>query len=208
MVEEQIEARGVRDKRVLAAVREVPRHLFVPESQWYEAYADRPLPIGHGQTISQPYIVALMTELLRIEPGDKILEVGTGSGYQAAILARITTNIFTIEIIKELADAARKRLAAAGFPPERVICGDGYAGLPEEAPFDGIIVTAAPDHIPQPLVDQLKPGARLVVPVGESFGAQDLKVVLKRADGSVETEDIIPVRFVPLTGDGVHKGGR
>lgn len=208
MVDEQIVARGVKDERVLDAVRAVPRHLFVPESLRHEAYADRPLPIGHGQTISQPYIVALMTELLHLQPGDKVLEVGTGSGYQAAVLAQITTNVFTIEIVKALADEARARLSAVGFPSNHVVHGDGYAGLPDEAPFDGIIVTAAPDHIPKPLVDQLKPGGRLVLPVGENFGHQELKVVVKNADGSTATEDIISVRFVPFTGEGVRKAGK
>ncbi|MCC6353770.1 MAG: protein-L-isoaspartate(D-aspartate) O-methyltransferase [Verrucomicrobiae bacterium] len=208
MVEQQIIARGVKDHRVLDAMRSVPRQLFVPESLAAEAHGDYPLPIGHGQTISQPYIVALMTELLRVQPDHKILEIGTGSGYQAAILAHITSNVFTIEIVKELADEARPRLAKLGFPPERVICGDGYLGLPDEAPFDGIIVTAAPDHIPKPLVEQLKPGGRLVLPVGEVFGHQELKLIEKRHDGRLEESNIIPVRFVPLTGKAAERGGR
>lgn len=208
MVEEHIIARGIKEPKVLDAMREVPRHLFVPEGLLDEAYGDYPLPIGHGQTISQPYIVALMTELLRIQPGHKILEVGTGSGYQAAILAHITTNVFTIEIVKELADEARQRLTKLGFPPERIICGDGYAGLPSEKPFDGIIVTAAPDHVPAPLIEQLKPGGRLVLPVGESYGSQELKLIEKEPDGSLKESNIIPVRFVPLTGSRADHGGR
>ncbi|HPA16810.1 MAG TPA: protein-L-isoaspartate(D-aspartate) O-methyltransferase [Verrucomicrobiae bacterium] len=206
MVEQQIIARGVKDQRVLDAMRSVPRHLFVPEGLIREAYGDYPLPIGHGQTISQPYIVALMTELLRVEPGHKILEIGTGSGYQAAVLGHITTNVFTIEIVRELADEARGRLTQFGFPPNRVICGDGYAGLPSEQPFDGIIVTAAPDHVPAPLVEQLKPGGRLVLPVGETFGHQELKVIEKQRNGKLIETNIIPVRFVPLTGEGVEHG--
>lgn len=208
MVEEHIIARGIKDPGVLDAMRDVPRHLFVPDGLVDEAYGDYPLPIGHGQTISQPYIVALMTELLRVQPGQKILEVGTGSGYQAAILGHITTNVFTIEIVKELADEARERLVKFGFPPERVICGDGYAGLPSEQPFDGIIVTAAPDHIPKPLVEQLKPGGRLVLPVGETFGHQELKLIEKQADGKLKESNVIPVRFVPLTGSGAGRGTR
>lgn len=205
MVEQQIIARGVRDARVLDAMRAVPRHEFVPEGLIEDAYGDYPLPIGHGQTISQPYIVALMSELLRIQPGQKVLEIGTGSGYQAAILAHITTNVFTIEIVKELSDEARDRLAKFGFPPERVICGDGYLGLPSEAPFDGIMVTAAPDHVPKPLIEQLKAGGRLVIPVGETFGHQELKLFEKRHDGTLSESSIIPVRFVPLTGDAVER---
>lgn len=208
MVEQQIIARGVKDPRVLDAMRAVPRHLFVPEALVPEAYGDYPLPIGHGQTISQPYIVALMTELLRVEPGHKILEIGTGSGYQAAVLAHITSNVFTIEIVRELADGARPLLVKLGFPPGRVICGDGYAGLPAEAPFDGIIVTAAPDHVPTPLVEQLRPGGRLVLPVGEVFGHQELKVIEKGQDGTLKETSIIPVRFVPLTGEAAERRAR
>ncbi len=209
MVEQQIIARGVQDPRVLDAMRAVPRHFFVPVGLIDEAYGDYPLPIGHGQTISQPYIVALMTELLRLQPGQKVLEIGTGSGYQAAILAHITTNVFTIEIVKALADEARERLAQFAIPAGRVICGDGYLGLPDEAPFDGIMVTAAPDHVPKPLLDQLRPGGgRLVIPVGETFGHQELKVIEKREDGTLSESNIIPVRFVPLTGDAVERHGR
>lgn len=208
MVEQQIMARGVQDPRVLDAMRAVPRHLFVPEGLIEEAYGDYPLPIGHGQTISQPYIVALMTELLQLQPGHKVLEIGTGSGYQAAILAHVTTNVFTIEIVEALADEARERLARFGITPERVICGDGYLGLPAHAPFDGIMVTAAPDHVPKPLLDQLRAGGRLVIPVGETFGHQELKVIEKREDGTLSESNIIPVRFVPLTGDGVERHGK
>jgi len=195
MVREQIEARGVRDARVLAALREVPRERFVPPSERDAAYADVPLPIGHGQTISQPYVVAAMTEALRPEPGDRVLEVGTGSGYQAAVLARLVKRVYTIEIVPELAAGARRALAELGVSNVEVFVGDGYRGLPAEAPFDGILVTAAPPEVPQPLVDQLAVGGRLVVPVG-SYD-QDLRVLERRPDG-VTSETLFPVRFVPL----------
>jgi len=198
MVATQIESRGIKDSLVLNAMRKVPRQLFVFESLRDVAYADGPLPIGEGQTISQPYIVALMTELMELEGGEKVLEIGTGSGYQAAILAEIASEVYSIEIIKTLADRAESTLTSLGYENITVRCGDGYQGWEEHAPFDGIIVTAAPDHIPQPLVDQLKTGAPLVIPVGELF--QELVVVNKTEKG-IEKRAVIPVRFVPMTGE-------
>jgi protein-L-isoaspartate(D-aspartate) O-methyltransferase len=198
MVVTQIQSRGVKDTLVLKAMRKVPRHRFVLESLLDVAYTDGPLPIGEGQTISQPYIVALMTELLDLKGGEKVLEIGTGSGYQAAILAEIASEVYTIEIIKTLADRAESTLKSMSYENITVRCGDGYQGWEEHAPFDGIIVTAAPDHIPQPLVDQLKVDARLVIPVGDLF--QELIVVTKTEKG-VEKRGVIPVRFVPMTGE-------
>jgi protein-L-isoaspartate(D-aspartate) O-methyltransferase len=198
MVKTQIEPRGVKDKLVLDAMRKVPRHLFVPESFRQRAYSDGPLPIGEGQTISQPYIVALMTELLGLKGGEKVLEIGTGSGYQAAILAEIVDQVYTIEIICSLAETAEERLKQMGYENITVRCADGYQGWNEHAPFDGIIVTAAPDHIPQPLVDQLKVGGRLVIPVGDIY--QELMVITKTETG-IKKMNAIPVRFVPMTGE-------
>ena len=198
MVEEQIERRGVRDPRVLDAMRETPRHLYVPESLRDYAYEDRPLPIGSRQTISQPYIVAFMTEMLKPEPGDVVLEVGTGSGYQAAVLSRLVKEVVSIEIIPELAETAKTALAGDGRNNVQVIVGDGYRGMPERAPFDGIIVTAAPPEVPPPLVEQLRVGARLVIPVGE--GIQEL-LVIERTESGVERRSVLPVRFVPMTGE-------
>lgn len=187
---------------VLAALRRTPRHRFVPREMQGQAYADRPLPIGHGQTISQPYVVALMTDLLRVGPGDTVLEVGTGSGYQAAVLAELGVIVHSIEIVAPLARRARADLADAGYADRVTVhIGDGYAGLPDLAPFDGILVTAAPDHVPQPLLDQLRRGARLVIPVGPQGRDQQLLVVHKDAAGELHTTEVIPVRFVPLTGD-------
>lgn len=202
MVKNQIEARGVKDKLVLAAMLKVPRHGFVPEKWRDQAYTDSPLPIGEGQTISQPYIVALMTELLNLKGGEKVLEIGTGSGYQAAVLAEIAKEVYTIEIICPLAEKAEKRLKEMGYTNITVRCGDGYQGWKEHAPFDGVIVTAAPDHIPQPLIDQLKVGGRLVIPVGDFY--QELMVVVKTETG-IKKMNAIPVRFVPMTGEAEKK---
>jgi protein-L-isoaspartate(D-aspartate) O-methyltransferase len=197
MVVSQIEGRDVRDPRTLAAMRKVPRHLFVPPALAAEAYADHPLPIGHSQTISQPYIVAFMTEALGLRGGEKVLEVGTGSGYQAAVLAEIADRVYTIEIVAPLAEEARARLAALGYRNVEVRAGDGYQGWPEQAPFDAVIVTAAAPRIPQPLKEQLKDGGRLVIPVGEEY--QELMVVTRRGSDYVEKR-VLAVRFVPMTG--------
>ena len=197
MVREQIERRGVRQKSVLEAMARVPRHRFVPEELASRAYEDRPLPIGHSQTISQPYIVALMTELLAIDGDEKVLEIGTGSGYQAAILAELAAKVYTIEIVEPLAEEARKLLSEMGYDNTEVRYGDGYGGWPEEAPFDCVILTAAPPRIPQPLLDQLAVGGRLVAPVG-GFN-QDLVLVTREAGGVTRTS-VLPVRFVPMTG--------
>ncbi|MGQ9646043.1 MAG: protein-L-isoaspartate(D-aspartate) O-methyltransferase [Thermodesulfobacteriota bacterium] len=202
MVETQIKARGVKEPRVLAAMLKVERHLFVPKDLHSSAYSDQPLPIGEGQTISQPYIVALMTELLDLKGEEKVLEIGTGSGYQAAILAELAKEVYTIEIIEKLATSAEKLLLELGYKNIKVKAGDGYLGWPEAAPFDAIIVTCAPDHIPKPLVDQLKEGGRMVIPVGEF--TQELKKIVKRG-GKLETTNVIPVIFVPMTGEGVKK---
>ena len=202
MVETQIKARGVKDPRVLSAMLKVERHLFVPKEYQSSAYSDQPLPIGEGQTISQPYIVALMTELLDLKGEEKVLEIGTGSGYQAAILAELAKEVYTIEIIETLANSAKNILTNLGYQNIHVKAGDGYLGWPETAPFDAIIVTCAPDHIPKPLLEQLKEGGRLVVPVGAY--SQELKKIVKRS-GKIETEDVIPVIFVPMTGEGVKQ---
>ena len=198
MVDGQIAARGVSDPRVLRAMRRVPRHRFVDASLAPDAYDDRPLPIGHGQTISQPYIVAYMTELLKLPDGAKVLEVGTGCGYQAAVLGEIAREVKTIEIVGALAATAKSTLDALGYRNVTVRHGDGYAGWPEEAPFDGILVAAAPDHVPPALVAQLKVGGRLVLPVGRFD--QEMRVITRTADGTSE-QRLIPVRFVPLTRD-------
>ncbi len=199
MVDMQIAARGVRDPRVLAAMRKVPRHRFVDGAEQARAYEDRPLPIADNQTISQPYIVALMTELLELPERARVLEIGTGSGYQSAVLGEIAAEVYSIEILPELADAASRKLKELGYGNVEVRAGDGYRGWPEHAPFDGIIVTAAPERIPQPLLDQLAPGGRMVIPVGGFF--QELKVFTKSKEGRVSEKDIIPVRFVPMTGE-------
>jgi protein-L-isoaspartate(D-aspartate) O-methyltransferase len=195
MVREQIEGRGVSNTRVLAAMRAVPRHRFVPDAAISEAYADHPLPIGHGQTISQPYIVASMTELVDPQPTDTLLEIGTGSGYQAAILGRLAARVYSIELLPELAASARARLAEQGYENVEVITGDGYQGLPAKAPFDGIVVTAAPPDVPPALVEQLAVGGKLVIPVGRYY--QELKVLERSEEGIVERTEY-PVRFVPL----------
>jgi protein-L-isoaspartate(D-aspartate) O-methyltransferase len=195
MVRFQIEDRGVRDKAVLEVMRKVERHRFVPILLQYLAYEDNPLPIGEGQTISQPYIVALMTELLQLKGNDKVLEIGTGSGYQAAILAELAKEVYSIEILPALARRAEQLLREMGYKNIKVKCGDGYLGWPEFAPFDAIIVTCAPDAIPEALIDQLAEGGRLVIPVGEFY--QELKLLVK-TKGKVEEKSIIPVSFVPM----------
>jgi protein-L-isoaspartate(D-aspartate) O-methyltransferase len=198
MVREQIAARGIRDPRVIEALRKVPRHRFVPAQEQRRAYADGPLPIGQGQTISQPYIVALMTELVRPQPGDRVLEIGTGSGYQAAVLAHLVSHVYTIELEEALARTAAAVLRELEYENVTVRAGDGYVGWPEHAPFDIVIVTAAPEQVPQPLIDQLKPGGRLVVPVGPRHAVQQLQLIEKDATGAIKTTDVSPVMFVPL----------
>lgn len=192
--------RGHFDPRVLAALREVPREQFVDEAMRAYAFDNGPLPIGHGQTISQPYIVALMTDLLDPEPGDVMLEIGTGSGYQSAVLARLVRQVYSVEVVEPLSRAAAARLAALGFHNVALRVADGYYGWPEHAPYDGIVVTAAAPAIPAPLVEQLKPGARMVIPVGGPYLHQSLMVVEKDSQGVVVTRDVLPVAFVPLTG--------
>lgn len=198
MVRTQIEERGIKDRATLQAMRAVPRHLFVPPHLAGSAYEDRPLPIGYGQTISQPYIVAYMTELIRPQAGHKVLEIGAGSGYQAAVLAEIVKQVYTIEIVPELGHAARKRLKQQGYRNVEVRVADGYDGWPEQAPFDAIVVTAAADYIPPPLIRQLKDGGRMVIPVGSPFLVQTLMLV-EKDKGSVKTTSLLPVRFVPFT---------
>ena len=198
MVEEQIEARGISDSRVLEAMRRVPRHEYIPPEYRASAYSDRPLPIGLNQTISQPYIVALMTELVGPEPDDRLLEIGTGSGYQAAVAAELVAEVYSIEIVPELARTATGRLERLGVSNVWVREGDGYLGWPEHSPFDGILVTAGAEEIPQPLIEQLRPGARMVIPVGDQSTFQILQVVEKLPAGGVEIREVIPVRFVPL----------
>lgn len=198
MVQEQIVARGLKDERVLGAMLKVPRHKFVPPLLQHFAYQDRPLPIGYDQTISQPYIVALMSELAQCRAEDKVLEIGTGSGYQAAILAEIAGQVYTIEILEPLAQSSRKRLKDLEYENIQVKCGDGYLGWEEFAPYDAIVVTAAPEQVPQALVEQLKVGGRLVIPVGTYF--QELKLIIKTKEGLKE-KSIIPVRFVPMIKD-------
>ena len=200
MVEEQLAGagRGIKNSNVLDAMAVVPRHEFVPENQRKLAYEDEPLPIGYGQTISQPYIVAFMIEKLDPKPADRILEIGTGSGYQAAILSRLVAEVYTIEILEPLAKQAAANLKRLGYLNVKVLAGDGYKGWPEHAPFDGIIVTCAPDHIPQPLVDQLRDGGQMIIPVGPP-GMQELFLLRKRGT-KVEQTAVLPVRFVPMTG--------
>ena len=196
MVDEQIEARGISDEKVLKAMRKVPRHLFVPEAYRNRAYGDSPLPIGEGQTISQPYIVAFMSEQLSLKRDEKVLEIGTGSGYQAAILGELCDSVFTIEIFESLGNKAKKTLDELGYDNVMVKIGDGYKGWEEHAPFDAIIVTCSPSHVPQPLQEQLAEGGRMIIPVGERF-AQKL-VLLRKKDGKISKESVLPVRFVPM----------
>lgn len=198
MVERQIQARGITAPAVLEALAAVPRHRFVPEALAPRAYDDTPLPIGYDQTISQPYVVAFMTEAAALTPDAKVLDIGTGSGYQAAVLAEIVNRVYSIEIVPELADRSRRLLADLGYDNVEVRTGDGYRGWPDEAPFDAIVVAAAPDHVPPALVEQLAVGARLVIPVGRF--TQEILIVTKTAGGST-TEAVLPVRFVPMTGE-------
>jgi len=198
MVDRQIVGRGISDENVLQAMRYVPRHLFVPEKRRRSAYADSPLPIGYGQTISQPYIVALMTELLEPEKDDVAFEVGTGSAYQAAVLSQIVKKVYTMEIVPPLGNAAEKRLKEIGYDNITVKVGDGYFGWEEHGPFDCIIVTAASDHIPPPLIKQLKNGGKMAIPVGHPFQVQNLMLLEKSEEGEVKIRNLLPVRFVPL----------
>ena len=204
MVKTQIAARGITDKRVLEAMIRVPRHQFVPKVYRYLAYSDRPLPIGEEQTISQPYIVALMTEALGLKGGERVLEIGTGSGYQAAVLAEIVKEVYTIEINERLGESAQQRLKQLGYNNVKVKVGDGYLGWPEYAPFDGIIVTCAPEEIPQPLVEQLAQGGKMVIPMGKEDQIQTLFLLAKQEE-RLKKKVIIPVRFVPMTGEAQRK---
>jgi protein-L-isoaspartate(D-aspartate) O-methyltransferase len=198
MVAMQIARRGVKDKAVLRAMAQVPRHLFVPAEDRADAYDDRPLPIGEGQTISQPYIVAFMTEQAAVGPGARVLEVGTGSGYQAAVLAALGAEVYTIEIVPALGKRAAETLAALNYKNVKTRIGDGYLGWPEAAPFDAIVVTAAPPEVPAPLLQQLKVGGRMVIPVGES--AQALRLITRKGERDYQEKSVLPVRFVPMTG--------
>lgn len=199
---ELIKEKGITDPKVLNAMSKVRRHLFVPEAFKKQAYADYPLPIGQDQTISQPYIVGFMTQALKLKGGEKVLEIGTGSGYQAAVLGKIAKQVYSVEILCELAETAKIRLSGLGYKNVTVRCGDGYKGWKEHAPFDAIIVTAAPDHVPQPLVDQLAQGGRLIIPVGKFF--QNL-ILIQKTDKGIVKKEVLPVRFVPMTGPGVKE---
>jgi len=198
MVDNQIIARGIKDERVIKAMRKVPRHFFIPEKDREYAYDDRPVPIGSGQTISQPYIVALMTESLRLKGEEKVLEIGTGSGYQAAILAESAKEVYTIEIIKPLALTAKKRLKEMGYKNIEVMVGDGYQGWKEHSPYDCVIVTAAPPNVPQPLIDQLKVGGRMIIPVGKGF---QYLILIEKSEKGIRKKKITGVSFVPMTGE-------
>lgn len=200
LVETGVIGYGIEDPAVIQAMRAVPRHRFVPPEYWDQAYENHPLPIGYGQTISQPYIVALMTEALELEPGDRVLEIGTGSGYQAAVLAELVQQVYSIEIIGDLARRARDVLDRLGYEQVKTRVGDGYYGWEEQAPFDAIVVTAAADHVPPPLIKQLKPGGRMMIPVGSRFMTQQLVLITKGED-EITTQLLLPVRFVPLTGE-------
>jgi len=197
MVRTQIAARGITDRRVLDAMRSVPRHLFMPNKIWYEAYADGPLPIGYGQTISQPYIVGYMTDELKLSPNDRVLEIGTGSGYQAAVLSKLVKEVYSIEIVEPLATLAARTLSELGYANVKVKSGDGYKGWPEKAPFDAIMLTAAPSEIPDPLIEQLRVGGKLIAPVGTFW--QSLVLVTRTPTG-IMRQTLLPVRFVPMTG--------
>lgn len=201
MVEEALLNRGITDSATVSAMRNVPRHLFIPSKVRSLAYRNRPLPIGHEQTISQPTVVANMTELLDLDSDDKVLEIGTGSGYQAAVLSEITPNVYTIEIVKPLGKKARQRFKELGYNTIKTKIGDGYEGWEEHAPYDAVIITAAAPKIPQPLIDQLKPNGVMVMPLGESGGVQMLTRIRKKPDGELERERVSAVRFVPMTGD-------
>lgn len=200
MVDETLVARDITDPAVIAAMRRVKRHELVPENLGSRAYEDNPLPIGYEQTISQPYVVATMTQAAQVTPGEKVLEIGTGSGYQAAVLAELGAIVYSIEIVEPLAKQTHALLAKMGYTKLHLRIGDGYKGWPEAAPFDAIIVTAAPEKVPQPLLDQLAVGGRLVIPVGQTYGVQDLKVITRGKDGTT-SESLFPVRFVPMTGE-------
>ena len=200
MVDEQLRRRGIKDERVLAAMEAVRREAFCPPEVREHAYEDKPLPIGFGQTISQPYIVGYMSEALQLSRGERVLEVGTGSGYQAAVLARMGMHVYSVEVVPELAERARHTLASLGYEVH-VRSGNGYVGWPEHAPFDAIIVTAAPEELPQALLDQLAPGGRLVVPVGPQYAGQELRRYRKDESGQVSVETLLPVRFVPMVGE-------
>lgn len=201
LVETGVIEQGVEDEDVIEAMRHVPRHLFVNEAQRGRAYQNSPLPIGHGQTISQPYIVAYMSEILDIEPGEKVLEIGTGSGYHAAVLSELTPHVYSIEIIEPLGRQAEERYEELGYHTIETKIGDGYYGWEEHAPFDKIIVTAAPGHIPPPLIEQLNPGGIMAIPIGSPYQTQILMKITKTEDGDVRTERLLPVRFVPMTGE-------
>ena len=204
MAATQLEARDITDARVLRVMRQVPRHEFIPEGERGFAYADHPVPIGHGQTISQPYIVALMTQAVAAQPGQKILEIGTGSGYQAAVLADISAKVYTVEIVPELAERAAWTLARLGYTNVSARAGDGYDGWPEAAPFDAVMVTAAANHVPPPLLAQLGEGGRLIIPLGPTTSFQTLTLITKRGE-AYDTESLTGVRFVPLTGKALEK---
>ncbi len=207
MIEHDLRGRGITNEAVLRAINDTPRERFVPEAIHDLAYADHPLPIGHGQTISQPYIVAAMTELIHPEPHHVVFEVGTGSGYQAAVLSRLVRDVYTVEIVPALGAQSAKLLADAGYSNVQVQVGDGYAGWPEHAPFDGIIVTCGAEEIPPPLIEQLKPGGTMVIPVGPFNHVQELMVVKKAPDGTIATESVMAVRFVPMTGERTDSSG-
>jgi len=207
LVDRHLAGRDITDERVLAAMRKVPRHRYVPEDLRKYAYRDHPLAIGHDQTISQPYIVAIMSQLLLLDGTEEVLEIGTGSGYQAAVLGELAATVHTIEIVQPLCDSSTALLQAEGYDNVQVHCGDGYQGLPDEAPFDAVMVTAAPEHVPQPLVDQLAPGGRMVIPVGPAGWAQELTLLVKGEDGKVTRSKVFGVAFVPMTGEAQQTSG-